>query len=480
MRRAFWVPVGLLAAVALALWGVWTWRLNVAGQNLANVVEADRQRNFNDMAFHVEQIQSLLGKGLVTGTTRQNMRYMGEVYNHSQAAVNNFTSLPLPAEVSASVGKFLRQTGDFAVSTMRNEAAGRELDNPGRNELARLRDESVNLSTHLQGMMAKYNQGGFRWSPPVRFSWASLWRGAGLPGKPATGSQAPASILAGGGWEEVGTSMQKLPVMVYDGPFSDHVNQRAPAVSGAPVSREEADRRLRTYLPNAQTYRVAEVVDVAGPLPSWSYRLAPSAPGAGGAAAAAGTAPGNAAYTTVVEISRNGGFLVNLLNSRATGKGAIDLPRARDLGREYLEAHGFRGMVPTYGQVQDGAATIAYAYRENGVLVYPDQVKIKVALDNGEILAVDARQYLMAHHPRTLGTPNVTAQDAQEALRPELQVQRAQLALIPNQAGTGEILTYEFLTTYGEETFLVYINANTGEEEQILQQVQTDGGTFAL
>jgi len=112
--------------------------------------------------------------------------------------------------------------------------------------------------------------------------------------------------------------------------------------------------------------------------------------------------------------------------------------------------------------------------------MYPDQIKVKVALDNGEILGVDARQYLMSHHRRTLPEPAISAAEAEERLRPELSVQRVQLALIPDLAGTGEILTYEFLAHMGEETYLVYINAETGAEEQILQQVETDGGTFAL
>ena len=269
--------------------------------------------------------------------------------------------------------------------------------------------------------------------------------------------------------------MQKLPVMVYDGPFSDHIAKRAPATSGPPVAREEAQRRLATYIPNADTYRVTGMTEVNGNLPAYSFQLVPAA----GTPATAGAGTGTA-YTASVDVTRNGGYLAQYLNSRMVGKPAIDLNRAKTLGLEYLDRIGYAGMVATYGQVQDGMATIAYAYRENGVLVYPDQIKVKVALDNGEILAVDAEQYLMSHHPRTLGTPKVSAEEATAAVRPELQVQRTQLTLIPDQAGTGEILTYEFLTTYGQETFLVYISADTGEEEQILQQVQTDGGTFAL
>jgi spore germination protein len=136
--------------------------------------------------------------------------------------------------------------------------------------------------------------------------------------------------------------------------------------------------------------------------------------------------------------------------------------------------------MPTYGQVQDGTATIAYAARENGVVIYPDQIKVKVALDNGEILAVDAKQYLMHHKTRTIPSPHLTPNKAEAAINPDLEVQRVQPAMIPDQAGTGEILTYEFLTRLGQETFLVYINAETGEEEQILQLIQTDGGTFTL
>ncbi|HWI63508.1 MAG TPA: germination protein YpeB [Symbiobacteriaceae bacterium] len=472
MRRAgLWIAGGILTALVLTLWGVWTWRLTTANRDLSLSLEADRQRNFADMAYHVEQIQSLLGKGLVAGTTRQNMRYLSDAHHHAAAAAESFMSLPLPAEVGASVGKFLQQTGDFAISVSRNEAAGREMDEQGRQELARLRAESANLSARLQEVATRYNQGGMRWSPPVRFTWGALLRGAGGGGdtvhKPPTQDQAPSSLVPGG-WDQVGSAMERLPVMIYDGPFSDHLNNRTPATQAPPISREDAERLMRRQVPGAATYRVVGTTEAGGNLPTFSFQVAPATTGAG------------TAYTASADIARNGGYLVQWLNSRVVGKPAIDLDRARALGLEYLTSLGFANMVPTYGQATEGTATIAYAYRENGVLIYPDQIKVKVALDNGEILAVDARQYLMSHHPRDIRPATVTPDQAEELIRPELTVDRTQLTLIPSQAGTGEILAYEFLTRFGEETFLIYVNAYTGQEEQILQQVQTDGGTFAL
>ncbi|HEY8347451.1 MAG TPA: germination protein YpeB [Symbiobacteriaceae bacterium] len=469
-RSRYWIPLGILVVAGLVLWGLWTWRLTTANRHLALALEAQRQRDFSDLAYHVEQIQGLLGKGLAAGTVPQNMRYMSDVYYHAQAAVKSFISLPLPPEVSATTGKFLQQTGDFAVSVLRNEAAGREMTAEQRQQLARLRTESATLSAQLQNVMAEYQKGNIRWTPPMSFSFASLFTGAGLPGKPATQDQAPASMLPEG-WSQITAAMEKLPVMIYDGPFSDHVADRTPAMSGPPVSQEEAEQRMRTYLPNASAYQVAEVVEVNTNLPTYSFRLTP-----GGQPAGRGTTP----FTAVVEVARNGGYLAQFINSRMVGEPTLDLEQAREIGETYLKSVGYSNMKATYGQVEDGTATVAYACEQDGVLIYPDQIKVKVALDNGEILAVDARQYLMSHHRRTLPKPKISAAEAQKRLRPELEVQRVQLALIPDLAGTGEILTYEFLTNLGAETYLVYINAENGAEEQILQQVETDGGTFVL
>lgn len=470
MRRiGLWVPVGILAVLAVTFWGVWTWRVGTANRDLALQLEAERQRNFADMAYHVEKIQGLLGKGLVTGSTRQNMRYMSDVHHHAMAAAGNFNALPLPAELNASVGKFLQQTGDFAWSVMRQEASGGQMGERQRQDLFRLQEQSETLSADLQSIMAQYNQGGFRWNPPMQFSWANLVRGPQLPGKPTAEDQAPSSMVAAG-WDRVGTAMERLPVFIYDGPFSDGVADRAPAMSGPPVDQAGARQKALDYVPNSGAYTVTGMTEVANNLPAYSFRLAPT-----------GARGGENQYTTTVEVTKNGGYLAQVVNSRMGGKPTIDLARAKTLGQQYLASVGYPNMAATYGQVQDGFATIAYAYREaGGVMVYPDQIKVKVALDNGEIVSVDARQYLMSHHTRTLGRPKLTAQEAQEELNAGLTVQRAQLALIPNAAGTGETLTYEFLTQQGDDTFLVYINANTGAEEQILQQIQSDGGTFTL
>jgi len=469
-NRWIWSTAGALGLLGLLVLGTWTWRLTQENQGLALTIEAERQRNFAEMIGHVDKLHSLLGKGLVTASTRQNMRFMGDVHYHSQAAVTNVTALPLPANLRASTGKFLQQTGDFALSLMRHEATGGEMEVRQRTELERLRLQAQDLNGQLLTISDQYRHGQFRWNPPIQFGWAALTgRGATAWNRPLHDQQQTISSAFTEGWTQIGDAMDALPVFLYNGPFSDHVQDRKPTASGPPVTVERASELLRTYMPGADRFRVAGVAEVHGTMPAFSFHLVPVE-----------GALGTETYTTTVEIMKNGGQLIQIVSGRATGETTLDLDQAQTIGVQYLNSIGLTDMAPTYGQIDGGTATVAFAYQSNGVMIYPDQAKIKIALDTGEVVAADLRQYMMFHHQRTLPDPTLTVDQAEGFVNPRLEVERRQLALIPDPAGTGEILTYEFLTRLDESTYLVYINAGTGVEEQILQKVQTNDGTFTF
>ena len=72
----------------------------------------------------------------------------------------------------------------------------------------------------------------------------------------------------------------------------------------------------------------------------------------------------------------------------------------------------------------------------------------------------------------------LTAQEASANISPYLTPDEGRLALIPT-AGLNEVLTYEYLcqAENGEEV-LVYLNADTGMEEQILILLRSDNGVL--
>jgi len=119
------------------------------------------------------------------------------------------------------------------------------------------------------------------------------------------------------------------------------------------------------------------------------------------------------------------------------------------------------------------------AYEQNDVLMYPDLIKLKIALDDGEILGMETTGYLNNHYQRTIGNVKITKEQARKNLNKDLDIKTERLAIIPTE-WESEILCYEFKGKINDTDYLVYINAETGREEDILVIVNTPNGTMTM
>ena len=142
-----------------------------------------------------------------------------------------------------------------------------------------------------------------------------------------------------------------------------------------------------------------------------------------------------------------------------------------------MDEHTFKNMKETYYLKQNGIVTINYAYLQDEVTVYSDLIKLKVALDNGEILGIETTGYLNSHEERNIGDIKISKEDAAKNLNKKLDIKSENLAIIPTEWKT-EILCWEFKGTIDGMDFLVYVNANTGKEEDILLIINTPNGTL--
>ena len=91
---------------------------------------------------------------------------------------------------------------------------------------------------------------------------------------------------------------------------------------------------------------------------------------------------------------------------------------------------------------------------------------MKVALDDGTIVGFSARDYLSSSIKRPLSKPKWTVEQAKKQVNPNLKVMEQRQAVITNDMNE-QVLCYEFLGTLGEETYQIFINANTGMEEKV-------------
>ncbi|MBR0365382.1 MAG: germination protein YpeB [Clostridia bacterium] len=106
-------------------------------------------------------------------------------------------------------------------------------------------------------------------------------------------------------------------------------------------------------------------------------------------------------------------------------------------------------------------------------------MKVKVALDNGEVIGMECNGYLMNHRERDLGDISMSEERARECVSAHLDVTSVGLAVIPKDS-LREILCYEFRGSYMGKNFLVYINAQNGREEDILLLIESETGVLTV
>ena len=173
-------------------------------------------------------------------------------------------------------------------------------------------------------------------------------------------------------------------------------------------------------------------------------------------------------------------FISYFLRARLVDKEQLSNEQALQYGEKFLDYLGILSMKTTYYDIHDGIMTINYAYNDLGTCVYTDLVKVSVAMDNGEILGYDARGFLVNHTKRSYPKKLFSKLRAQDRVSPKLKVESSQLAVIPT-GSLEEKLCYEFkCKAQNGRNVLVYLNAETGEEEQILLLVETPTGTLTV
>ena len=178
-----------------------------------------------------------------------------------------------------------------------------------------------------------------------------------------------------------------------------------------------------------------------------------------------------------ISVAKKGGHVVYLNYNREVENEIISKEEANEKALKFLEERGYTNMKETYYLTQQGIVTINYAYQQGEVICYPDLIKIKIALDDGEILGFESTGYLNCHTTRNLDENKISVDQAREKINKNLEISNERLAIIPTEYDT-EIYCWEFQGKINDNEFLVYINANTGKEEDILVIINTPNGTL--
>ena len=425
-------------AVVLGAWGVCS---TVKLVKTRRELNAAKERALTSLGTYLDTISLDLNKSVYVSTSPMMATLSNDVWRATAGAKASLSEIIDGQAEPTSVYKFLSQTGEYTMSINKKLAAGKTITNEELDNLRKLKEYAGDLSSKLNYLIDEKQSGNLDFER--------------VKSTLSDGGDSQKLIL-GNELEDAEQSMDDYPTLIYDGPFSDNIeNKKSELIENlSEIEKSDARKKAAEFLGAAEE-NVYFLSEVDGNLPCYTFY--------------------NENYT--VSVTKKGGIVSYMLSSKYAGESEISEKKAVKTATEFLKSKGYKNIKNRYYSTNDGICTANFAYFEDGIIYYTDLIKVSISLENGEITAFDSTGYLMNHKKRNVdGNYKYTLKSGARKLNKDLEVLSSQKAFIPTEFGTEEYV-YEYRCKAKDGTeLLVYIDPYTGNEKDILILLYADGG----
>lgn len=432
----------LSVAVLLSIYLVLDY--GIQAQRSAQALEDAYAQRVLETQEHLQAIGLKLGKAPVAADARTQVELLAGISRQADSVVSGLSALPLSHIAMSDTLKFCNQLSEYAMVLALSVAAGQPLTEQETAELVSLESQCALLTgqfaTARETMVAESLRLTAR--PGVFYAEAQA-------------AQRPLEQVA-----DPDNGMD-YPSMIYDGAFSDARHYGTPKALGeGRIDQRQAMEAARSFVGEERVRSVEAAPDSGGALASYGVKLTL-----------------NDGVVLNAEVTRQGGKMLWMVPEHAAFEPGWTLEECAEAARDFLLDRGYGEMEANHYQVYDGLAVINFVAVQDGVLLYPDLVKVQVRMDTGEVVGLEANNYLMNHTERTGLSPALSGEQALEKASSRLEAGQARLCVIPYREG--ERLCYEVPGRYEGREYRVYIDAITGEEAEVLMMVDSVGGRMA-
>ncbi|GFN30618.1 germination protein YpeB [Paenibacillus xylaniclasticus] len=428
-------PVVTLLCIGSIIWG---YQEHQEKNSILIKAENQYQRAFHDLSYHVEQVHKQLGNTLAVNSKSQAYHRKGliNVWRLTSEAQNEVNQLPLTLLPFNTTEEFLSRISNFAYKTAVRDLSKNPLTDEEFKTMKTLYERSDEIAKNLRSVQQKVLQNNLRWMDVE----------AALASEKTVRDN---SIIDG--FKTVDNKVGEYPEINW-GPSVASMYQKRTVkmLSGKLMTPEEIKRKTAKFLDLKSEEGIRVVENGKGT----EY------------ASFTATVERTKGEKIQLDFTQKGGQLIWYMNPRDVGAKQVGLNEARKAADKFLNAHGYQGMKPSSYDEYGNEGVFTYVATQNGVLIYPEKITVKVALDNAQVIAVQASDYVYEHHTRKLKKPRITKAEARQALNPDMKVTSETMALILNDMGE-ETLCYEFVGRINGHAYKMYINADTGVEETI-------------
>lgn len=429
----------LVAILAVGIAGTAFWGYQEHKEKNAILIQAENtyQRSFHELTYNMDLLHDKIGTTLAMNSSQRLSPQMVDIWRLTSEALSNVGQLPLSLLPFNKTEEFLSNIGDFTYRTAVRDLDDDPLSDKEKHSLKDLYKQSGEIKDELRQVQHVTLKNNLRWMD-VQLALANedepvdntVIDGLKTVEKQVEGyseSNVDSAIL--------GTSSKEHKFKNLKG---DKVNEGEVLKKSKALFNVNDDK-------NITITKSGKGADI--PLYSASYH-----------------SNDKSAY---LDVTQTGGHPLTLLVDRPIKEKKISLNEGLKKAKAYLKEMDFDNMTSFQSNEFDNIGVYSFLYNENGVRVHSDAMEVKVALDNGDILGLTARNYFMNHNTdREIPKPDISKDEAENMVNPNVKIQEDFLAVIDNQLGE-EVLTYEFLGTLDNETYRIFINAMDGKEEKV-------------
>ncbi|MBS4173296.1 germination protein YpeB [Bacillus sp. FJAT-49736] len=435
MLRGILIAVLSLGVVGTAVWGYQEHREKNA--ILLNS-ENNYQRAFHDLAYQVDLLHDKIGTTLAMNSRKSLSPGLAEVWRLTSEAHSNVGQLPLTLLPFNKTEEFLAKIGTFSYKTAIRDLDKKPLTDEEYGTLKKLYSQSKDIQDELRNVQHLVLKNNLRWMD-VELALA-------------TGKEASDNTIIDGfktvektakGYDEA--NMNNPSFVSYNKKDTEYRH-----VQGSIISKGEAQKIAKTYSGKKDS-KVVKVTQSKKGAHFGFYSVTLKAPGE---------------QVEAMDITKKGGYPIWYINNRNIGKQKLSLNDGEKKAAGFLRNHGFNGMELFESTQFDTVGVYSFVTVQKGIRIYPETIKMKIALDNGQVVGFTTEDYLQSHHMRNIPKPAISLADARGYVNPKLKVMEDRLAVIVNDLNE-EVLCYEFLGTLGNDTYRIYINADNGIEEKV-------------
>lgn len=405
----------------------------------AGQLENSYQKSFSELVNNINNIEVNLSKALITQDNVKKQELYQKINQQCTLCATNLSNLPINHESIMETTKFVNQLGGFSYYLSHKLEEGSSLSEADNTSINELYNWCVYVQTVINNFAGEINSGynildnTFMGDTETDFDKM-------FANTSATGTE--------------------YPTLIYDGPFSDSLkNKQLRGINGEDVTVEQAEEKIRQAFAEYKVKNLEYTGTIAGIFEGYNFSFETT----------------HRKY--YVQVTKKGGFLLSVSSTGQLSNKQLTLENAEKEAEQFAKSLGLENMKSVWSTDLNGIAYVNLTPVIDNIIIYPDMIKAKVSLDTGSILGWEAQSYAYNHTDRNNFTFDVTEMQARKMVYNNLNILSIKKCLIPQDYGI-EQLCYEYMCTYNNYTYYVYVSAKTGMEVETLRVIKTSNGNL--